>query len=659
MSHTCMSHVTHMNESCRTQLDDYVFWQDEQQSAGMPTVVRGYKTARAVARESGAPLDTIVVTVTPHGNDTSGLGHSDAVATIERVLAVSEGEGACQQIVPKTSASGLVLLNSQFADTASPLGQILKVMLRLDNLSHLLVWGTPSASDAAPKMKRIELPRLGLSFLVETADASADAAGSISGVVLRSQEHDGLIVSNCRTAEIEKLLHGMPHALVLQDDSGDLYLLASAAACPSRPNGPDDFVGSNGELFSCAVLLDRGDSEWLANVGQVRHYLYPVHISKRFLVLPSLAASLSLLVFKVLHRCYEDAVRLAGSCISDTPLSVEEAQIWRVLEDIGSDTHPDAVGCRLHISRATSGSTMRVPWCVGTQLATYCQLLHKISSCCRLSVDEEMVLLDEHGQATRQLRNRASMLSTLSAAKPGHALQLKVEQAPRKRKEAEFDEIEDKSCLEDRMEGLKALFNGVSLAPYHSPEQGYGSKTVVLLNGLVDSLTLSGQSPSKTGKEFAVAAMGMGKATPGFILCLELLSSNLDLRVLESDSPRILGMLLLRLLPAKKGLMMSILRVVSANPSLSATLPSFWKRYCNSKDQAAASAKKGGILGRITGLISDGFDATKFNSEFLKAVCAALQKEKGKLHWPPRHPAFRSAIYIYIYVQNICVYVCI
>ena len=135
-------------------------------------------------------------------------------------------------------------------------------------------------------------------------------------MVLRCCEHEGLWVRTEECAAMEELMEGMPHAIVLQDVAGDLFILASAAAAPSNHT-----PGTSGsEVFSCAVMLDRGDADWLEKLGQVRHYLYPVHISKRFVIVPSLAAAMSLLIFKLIHRQYADAVRLAPACVSDTTL---------------------------------------------------------------------------------------------------------------------------------------------------------------------------------------------------------------------------------------------------------------------------------------------------------------------------------------------------
>lgn len=88
--------------------------------------------------------------------------------------------------------------------------------------------------------------------------------------------------------------------------------------------------------FTGALLLNRSDPEWIENVGEVRHYLYPVHVSRMFLVMPTLAASLYLLLLRFLDRAYADVFRMADSCVSDTALSPEgarrggsERSMWR------------------------------------------------------------------------------------------------------------------------------------------------------------------------------------------------------------------------------------------------------------------------------------------------------------------------------------------
>ena len=68
--------------------------------------------------------------------------------------------------------------------------------------------------------------------------------------------------------------------------------------------------------------------------------------------------------------------RMADSCVSDTALTAEEAQIFALLEWTMMDNDPNAHACRLKISLATSASKeiMECPWNLAEELA-WCVLL--------------------------------------------------------------------------------------------------------------------------------------------------------------------------------------------------------------------------------------------------------------------------------------------
>ena len=58
------------------------------------------------------------------------------------------------------------------------------------------------------------------------------------------------------------------------------------------------------------VWLRHGEPEWVAALGDVRHYAYPVHACGVFLSSRTLASSLYLLAVRLLGRRYEMALRL-------------------------------------------------------------------------------------------------------------------------------------------------------------------------------------------------------------------------------------------------------------------------------------------------------------------------------------------------------------
>ena len=156
---------------------------------------------------------------------------------------------------------------------------------------------------------------------------------------------------------MDELLLGLPMALLLQNAQAEFLVLLPAAG---RPMPSAD-----------GVWLRHGEPEWVAALGDVRHYAYPVHACGVFLSSRTLASSLYLLAVRLLGRRYEMAFRLAESCITDATLSAEEAQLWELLALAGADTHPDAHAVRLKLALVLLGSepdVIAVPWDVAAEL---------------------------------------------------------------------------------------------------------------------------------------------------------------------------------------------------------------------------------------------------------------------------------------------------
>lgn len=69
------------------------------------------------------------------------------------------------------------------------------------------------------------------------------------------------------------------------------------------------------------------DPAWIQGVGEVKYYIYPVHASRTFLTLPTLASSMYLLILRFMSQNYEAVFRMADAIVSDTDLTREEAQV--------------------------------------------------------------------------------------------------------------------------------------------------------------------------------------------------------------------------------------------------------------------------------------------------------------------------------------------
>ena len=89
---------------------------------------------------------------------------------------------------------------------------------------------------------------------------------------------------------IKELLAGLPTAAILEGEHGELQVLLPATAKPLVCSGD-----GGGALV---LTFDRGDEQWISNVGGVPYYLYPVHPSKEFLSSPSLAGTIYLFVLR-------------------------------------------------------------------------------------------------------------------------------------------------------------------------------------------------------------------------------------------------------------------------------------------------------------------------------------------------------------------------
>ena len=281
-----------------------MFWQNKDDS------LTGYKTKKAVERDIGASLVMLQVRVKAVGGaDGSGSCNSDAEAYVERVPAECVGEGACALVQPKLdSAQRLTLLNLLHAPDGSPLARLAAIFSQIESIGYVLAWtDVPQGEELS--VYQVELPRLRLSFKGRVEDGQ---------LCFHCQELSGLFVTQERCPYSSRLLEGLPCALLLTNAAKELYILANAAVKPLRPN--------QCEYFPSAQLLDRRDAAWLSNLS-VPHYLYQVHISRRFLLMPSLSSMLYMLLLRMQARQYPEVFKMANSCVSDTQLTNEEKQV--------------------------------------------------------------------------------------------------------------------------------------------------------------------------------------------------------------------------------------------------------------------------------------------------------------------------------------------
>ena len=274
-----------------------------------------------------------------------------------------------------------MLLDLLHAPAGSYLHSLADVMVRVENLSHVLAWARFDESadlgraDALSQssLHIVSLPRLKLTFQARQVGDS---------VRLYSVDHADLFITNERD-ETASLLAGLSHSLLLSSSNGEMSVLVPAWK-PVRPT-------IEAVPFSTELVLDRADAEWLEN-SEHPYYVYPVHVSLSFLYSTTLASALYLLLLRYLARLYTSVVQLVDTVSSDTQLTDEESQI---LVRLGStpDEHPDAHACRLRISLVLLDSPVTLTWDLSRQMAKYIVKMPHVSADCRLRAEEELALL--------------------------------------------------------------------------------------------------------------------------------------------------------------------------------------------------------------------------------------------------------------------------
>jgi thiol-disulfide isomerase/thioredoxin len=363
-------------------------------------VLQGLRTKRKRFRVSEFMLpqimDLLVQKLDPEGtNAKAGSGSS---APLEQGL--QRGRGGEQQVGADEEAEA-VLLDLKNAPNGSYLASLVDVMVRLDNLSHILAWaalplsarqeGEGGMSAVAPEEFRpldplavrqsdlsyVLLPRLKLSFCVRVVDGITR---------LYSLDHSDFYITNARSDTAVELLHGIPHSLLLSNANGELQVLVPSFP-PARPS-------IMSRPFSTELVLIREDRKWRKPLDQP-YFMFPVHISLSFLYSTTLASALYLLLLRFLNRDYQKVAQLVDTISSDVELTEEENQTLQFLasDKNSADLHPDAHACRLKISFVLLDSPVSVPWDLTTEMQRYIRKLTHVTAGCRLSHEEELMLL--------------------------------------------------------------------------------------------------------------------------------------------------------------------------------------------------------------------------------------------------------------------------
>lgn len=582
-------------------LETYDIWQNQDDS------LSGYMKREALPGEEVSSGDSArtELRVRLHRGETKGdLFETNAVVhriplrdSDEYSVDLLDGTGGNGGESSSNGASGqdaskpvVTLLNLLLAPAGSALRRLARLLLRLEDLSHILVWSLSELSKANDDctIDLIELPRLHLTFRAKVE------AGSVR---LYCEQHEGFFITNGRSDDVMRLLEGVPNSLLLEHQDGGLSVLVSAASLPKRVAAVDgETAESSGpdrlQPFPSELDLSCGDTRWLANLGAERHYLYPVHVSRAFLFCPSLAASLYMLLLRLLARQYEAVVAMAGQCVTNTEPTAEERQICMLLAQANNDRHPNAHACRLHIFlcalHTPLEALLREVWDLPRELIAYVKKAWHVGVSCRLEVVHELLLLQyvapgdgaaasgasgsfQVPESARELLSCRRLL--LESARSLDLSRIDLTQStgghfsvrmpcPPPVSGSQFDTVQDRSCVEVGIIGQ--LLSKLSTLKYSKPEN-----------------TLVGLPAVQALDRWLTYGMDLhgGRAEKGFLFLYELMRGDVVLKLHANDSGHALGCMLIRMLPPadtqSKSFLMSILRVMMHNPHLARHLPRF------------------------------------------------------------------------------------
>jgi Ca2+-binding EF-hand superfamily protein len=515
----------------------------------------------------------------------------------------------------------------------NPLKALARSIAAVEGLAHALVWvdkncsGTKADANFVP-VQRVELPRLGISF-----HAVKDTTSS-SQTRLECEEHAGLFLASARTPMLDRLLSGLPHAMLLEARDGQLAVLLPAGAAPRR--AAIDAVAKLGATkgLGADVIVDRWDVAWRDAVGDSKHYVYTVHASHAHLVCDSLASALYLCTMRFLARRYDDVKKLVDLLLSENDPTSEEAQLWDALGLAAiEDPNPDACAARIKILRAAKGTAAMdrlagLGFNESVECLKYVQNWRAISANVRLTAGEELDVVDQTTASARVteaerasfrtrkknkdeksleeliaadpiLLNRASYLRLLVHNERKLSMNVIDEQSnslgqsqgfplfyPQIPEQSEFDSIEDFSAFDEAITGdgpLGKLAGWTSSYSRPDDVSVNGSNGLNAVNKWIDSGSLALQ------KEH------------GFPLLFELLTGTVQLRVLPGDDPHRWGRALLRFVPRqqseKAGTLMSILRVLAANSDIARECPRAEERTLGVK--LSAMFTQDGAVGQL------------------------------------------------------------
>lgn len=275
-------------------------------------------------------------------------------------------------------------------------------------------------------------------------------------------------------------------------------------------------------------------------------------------------------------------MQLIDTVASDTDLTLEENNSLQFMTSpkVSSDHHPDAHACRLKISLVMLDSPVSLPWDLTSEMAAYVRKLLHVSADCRLSSEEELLLLrhcvcdqaDSRFDAevhtplgALTCKNRRAALRAIAAhARGGGPLCCSVE-VPARPPESRWIYEWHPNVLELSPVAVEKQLQGLleELAMKYNPTRSMLLEQILMMLSSLNSK--------------AAVQTGLSIATGGFLTLYAMFQGSTECRVHAANCSTSMATLLLPFFPDLKepSLLGSILLTMARRPLLGPFLPEF------------------------------------------------------------------------------------
>lgn len=295
--------------------------------------------------------------------------------------------------------SMLYLLDLMTLQEGSPLFDLLKILAKLEDFSHILIWMT-SKKPSLNSIVVIELPRLRIRFQPQTDGDSiyfhlVDQVGWFINHRFPKLNEEKVV------SPLLALEQKLPFAVVLATNNFEYRILCTNHDIYRLPVA--------GTTFRPQILANRGSMGWQQTMMESRTFTYPCHASLQFISPTTLGGTIYLVLLYFSQHLFIDAFELLSASFTvDTGFMDEELWLFGQLGRFNYYRHPNAIACRLKatLSMLYSSNLAKCPWDFGMEMHSYLQVVQHVSSSCRITREEELDLLAKCTKVTSLVKHR-------------------------------------------------------------------------------------------------------------------------------------------------------------------------------------------------------------------------------------------------------------